>query len=476
LLIFIWPRIGFINPCPGICYGIFIKSKYRLYLIIIVVVKYFCSFGRMTPFSSRALGCCLLCFCFLFPAVQAQQQPEEAWSVKLLKDVIQNNAPQGTTGDHTPEGLILRTYQLHRLRVGEGGKGRAALQLLEKLLPAGSTLKLDAPSNSLHLLATPSAQAAAWEFISTVDAEEQASVPQVQSPEPSEVRELLQHLRKAPSYSPQLERSIEGVHEEMAALNENTLQRQYLLIFSATAIMLLLVASYWFFSRRRVASPAITAPSGTANQGSFSLLAPDHVSSALEPVQRQMHQEMLGALNAAAIRMESWSNEQKSHREELSLLSKNQEQRLEELRGKILDENRAVIEAGGRRFEASATRIEDGVARLGEQNDKIAALARELERTSRELDSSKDQIIRLQSEMSGRGAELDKARQALHVRETDLSRQQAKIAALSLILEKGAGLPELRFNEQVSGASSNTSAAESVGPDATGLKFQFLPP
>jgi len=409
----------------------------------------------------------LLGVLFLSVAFTSAAQGEApSWSSRMLDDVFHEPTNPQASVRGAPEGVILKSYQLQTIRVGAKGKSSAALRLLEKLLPAGSTLKLDSQSNSIHLLAIPSAHAAAWEFLSAIDSGEEPKPGS--SPElPAEIREALEKIKEGMP-NDKLSNDLSQLNKDLVAQGEESKssQKTMRLLLGGTLLgLVLLILLPLLRSKPKHNSTPSTAPVDIA-----SLLAPENIGPALEPMQKQLQQEMLGALNAAAIRMEAWYKEHQASRDDLLQLANTREAQLEDFRRQMLEENRALLTKSDSQFQVSASRIEEGVKRISEQNDRIGTLTGELERTVRELDASKDQIIKLQSEMEGRGAQLEQARQVLSRREGDIVRQQAKLAALSLILEKGTGLPELSFGEERQNAPETKEPAIQFLPSEEGVR------
>ncbi len=435
---------------------------------------------RLYAHFMRWLFLTLTVFLHLCSPLQPSLQAEEHWSSKLLNDVLQE-APKPLQGEK-PEGQLLRSYQFRHVRVGEPGRAKTALGLLSRLLPAGSSLKVDVPANCIHLLSTSSAHAAAWDFISAIDIPEPpAAGPREPSPPSEELRDALRRLSEPSPVSNKILQAFESLQRDVSgiALSSASQRRQLLLLLSVFILFMLLMVVVLL--RRKsgktdTAAPACPAPS------TASLLAPENLGAALEPMQRRMQQEMLSALNATAIRMESWYNEQKAQQEQLVQLAGSRDARLTELGERLIADNRQLIESASSRFDASASRIEEGVHNLSAQNDRVGAIAGELATAVRELDSTKDNLLSLQEQLAGKSSQLDGARLALTEREGEITRQQAKLAALTLILEEGAGLPELRFETR----SATTQPTRLSNPCTTmplaatvtlpTKRYQFLPP
>jgi hypothetical protein len=378
---------------------------------------------------------------------------ENSWSADLLREVLETKGRanhQAATGagrdGAQAEGLILKSYQLRQLRMAETARGKSALALLTKLLPAGSSLKLDAQSNTLHLLASKAAHAAAWDFISTLDVPAESPGVTSQDLSPT-LQELLRKLEQAQGGTARLAETVDRMQQELrqdreGRVDENR-RKQYWLWPGLGGLILLLGVLAWKTRRSgKTRMPSLENPETGLSLSAHELLGTQAAGSRQ---QRELQQEMLGAINAAAIRMEAWYKEQQAQRDQLTQVVLGQEltlrqaqQAFSEAKEQLLHENRALLEKAGSRFESSAGRMEENLQQLGRQHERVEALAGELQSTVQELDQTKDEILRLQTVLQQRGDELEKARERLNSRETELTHQQAKLAALTLILEEGS--------------------------------------
>lgn len=409
---------------------------------------------------------CLSSLLFVLLVAGARSAPQ-TWSATLLN----NNTPvqdSPLVAAQAP-GLLLRTYQLRHLKIGEGGKARTALAMVERLIPPGGNIRQETSSNNLHILTSESAHAAIWELLSILDT---ADVSMRGPSIPSEVTEALRRLSEKAVREEGTGTALQQLREELknAELQSQSDSRQ--LRTALLALCILFFATLLLLLFRRLKNRGKSIPAPAPENSAMSLLA-DARPSFIEPTPPALHKEMLNALSTAAQRLDAWHKEQLVQRENLEALCKNQETRFEQMRQGLLLESRELLQQNCTRFENSAGRIEEGVRQLSVQNDKIASLTTELQNTLRELDGTKDQIFQLQGELEGKGSALDEAQQRLNEREQELTRQQAKIAALSLILEEGAGLPELRFNT-VHAAPQTQPATGTPPPEKP--RFRFLPP
>lgn len=373
------------------------------------------------------------------------------WSEELLGEVLRARAAtateQGRESGLPSEGVVLRSYQPRHLRLGDEGRGRSALALLSKLLPPGSSVKVDGASNTLHLLASPSAQAAAWDFLCTLDlpSETKAVAKEDLSPTLQAVLARLEATQGANArITEELGRLREDIAGQRAETRQAVQQGQSTWLLPALAGGVLLLGGLWLLSKRKESLRQAREGRPTPSPGlsTRELLVPE--STGLTAQQKELQTEMMGVINAAAIRMEAWYNEQRQQKEQLTQVVALQENALRdaraaftEARSQLMTENRALLELAGSRLDKTAEKLEANVSSLGVQNDRVEALAGELHNTVRELDQTKDEILRLQGMLQNKDHELEETRTRLGRREGELTHQQAKLAALTLILEEG---------------------------------------
>lgn len=436
--------------------------------------------------------CCALLALFALsqafaPALAAADGGEGArrWSADLLDSVVGPSVPPPAVAPVSgspsePRGVILKTYQLRTVRVGASGRSQTLLQTMERLLPPGSSLRTDVPANSLHILTTPDAHAALWDFISAVDAPQESDATRAATAaRDNQLKGALERLAASTQRTDQLTAAVENLRRELSRPPipppsggaGSRLGWIGGLSLAALLVILLSLSLMRIRARRRISDLPPPAP----------IVPADQLALALAPAQQRLQQELMGVLNAAAIRMESWYTEQAAQRTAL-------ESSIAGAGARLLAENQALLERAEARFETSAARIEANVHQLAVQNDRVEALAGELEHTVRELDSTKDQLVRLQGDLDDKGRALDATRSALSQREQELTRQQAKLAALTLILEEGGPLaaPDstggvTRENPPSGSRSPLSPCTIPQTPDRTprttaAYSFRFLPP
>lgn len=393
-------------------------------------------------------------------ALALTQAAAQSWSEDLLKEVLQNQEqPLQEKESATPrlqkeqEGLILRSYQPRYLRFSENKRGQSALDLLRRLLPRGATLKLDKSSNTLHLLASTAAQAAANDFLSSLDNPTEEEKVQRAELSPT-LQAVLQKLETNEKTNQRLLDELAQVREDLKTQAGEQQKNGANLPYVGLSAAFVLLTGLLVWRTRKNQGKTDSELSLLAEQtkplastsGSHTLL---NSTPHLTVQQQELHQEMLGVINAAAIRMDAWYQEQKNQREQLTRVVQEQETALRlaqsnfsEARALFLSEQQAVLERVGERFEDTAARLDNKVVELGTQHDRVEAIANELHRTVNELDQTKDDMLRLRSSLEQKNSELDKAREKLSTREAELTKEQAKLAALTLILEESAWNPK----------------------------------
>ncbi len=403
---------------------------------------------------------------------------EANWSADLLQQILRSEPAAPAAGASSlragdvsagkepragsaPAEMVLQTYHLAHLRVGEAGKAQNTLTILGKLLPAGSSVNSDVAANSLHILTTPQAHQAAWDYLSAIDVPE--TVTPAPAAVPDEVRSALQKLLEAGDGSARLVAAVNEVRGDVASelAAAETRQRAYVTKLGAALAALVLggaVAWRWFGRRRPARGP--TPPTSVH-------LAPGDVAHALVPVHDKIRHDMLGLLNEVAIKLQAQHQEQQK-------LVREQHEQLESARLALVDERKQFITETGSLVVQAVERVDATTAKLFRQQDKVAELVEELQSTVRELDHAKDQL---------RG------------REIDLEKERAKIAALSLLLEEGGSYPAPDDQPTFNGDGcmphpppitscptfnripSLQEQVPSVTPvAATSLRYTFLPP
>ena len=349
---------------------------------------------------------------------RADEKPTGGWSADLLNQILKAETPKAEASAMpaaaiAPGEMTLRTYHVSALRVGEAGKAQNVLAILAKLLPAGSSINPDIPANSLHVLTTPAAHKAIWDYLSAVDVPEPAAAPAANSV-PDDVKAALKKLADTGDQSAKLLAAVgalkSDVSNEIAAIDARQRQQTLKLAIAGGAFGIVLLLTLRWMLRRRAPEP-----SPVPEEPTELMLAPEQLTTALAPVHDKMRTEVLGLLNEVAIKLQAQHNEQQK-------LVREQQQQLEDARLALAEERRQFITEAGTMVVQAVERVDATTAKLAKQQDKVAELVEELQHTVRELDQTKD---------------------SLRDKQVELEQERAKIAALSLLLEEGGAVPPM---------------------------------
>jgi hypothetical protein len=369
----------------------------------------------------------------LFSGARASEAPEAGWSAEVLNRILKAEMPSQTAVTPPTAEMILHTYHLSHLRVGEAGKAQNVLAILGKLLPPGSAINPDIPANSLHVLTTASAHKAIWDYLSAVDVTDSASAPAAM---PDEVKTAIKKLADAGDQSTKVLTAVGTIKSDVAREIADIDARQHdqMIRFAVAGIgcMTLLMGTLLWMLRRRL--PPTPAPAG---DNSALVLAPEQITNALTPVHDRMRSDMLGMLNEVAIKLQAQHNEQQK-------LVHEQRQQLESARLVLAEERRQFISETGTMVVQAVERVDATTAKLAKQQDKVAELVQELQNTVRELDDTKDN---------------------LRDKEIELEQERAKIAALSILLDEGGAVPP-----PTNGHSRLNGSVIAMSPTGVGLE------
>ncbi|PTX91344.1 hypothetical protein [Opitutus sp. ER46] len=350
------------------------------------------------------------------PLNAAEPPAESGWSAELLQQILQAE-PTSAESLRAPvpaREMSLRSYNFSHLRVGEAGRTRNVLAILQQLLPPGSSVKPDVAANSIHVLTTTTAQQAVWDYLSAVDIAE--GPPEPAAGVPADVLAALRKLAETGDQSAKVLTAVRSlgtdVAHHMAEIDQRQHRQTVKLVGGGAALVVFMIGLLLWMMRR---SPAVPE-AAREGAGSVALaLRSDQLASALTPVHDKMRTEMLGMLNEVAIKLQAQHNEQQK-------LVQEQQQRFEDARVALAEERKQFIDQAGTMVVEAVERVDATTAKLVKQQDKVSDLVEELQSTVRELDHTKDE---------------------LRTKEIELEQERAKIAALSLLLEEGSPLPPI---------------------------------
>ncbi len=384
----------------------------------------------------------------------ATQSANSNWSADMLTNLLKEPAkPQPPAAPD--EGIILRSYQLRHLHVGET-RVQNLIGVLQKLLPPGSSVRADNRdnTNTLHILTTPVAHAAAADYISAVDAEEPVVAP-AKSALGEEMRQALAKLEKLGDTTKVVaavnnaQSSFDRRFTDLAAAQKHLIN--FVLLGLVGAVVVVALGIILYFRRRPEAATPV--PSTT-----LATLQPEQVSTALAPLREEMQTRMLETLNQAAVGLEAWANKRQEEQEALMAIVQRQSNSLDaaqlalqKTRTQYMEEsNRLLVEQRqitGNLAESNS-RIEGTMREMQVQTNRTEAIAEELKRAVSDLDRARDEQAqtlaeiaalheRLQAEKTG----TEQLRADLLLKEKELMRQQATLVSLQILLEEDKPLP-----------------------------------
>ena len=439
-------------------------------------------------------------------------QVQANWSADMLANMLKE--PDKAPASLQDEGFRLTSYQLRSLRVGEA-RVQNLIGVLQKLLPAGSTVRPDNRDNKIHVLTTPTAHAASADFIAAVDDNSPATL--ADPPLTAEMRQAFAKLEKMGD-SAKVVTAVDNVRTsfdrrfaDIAATQKHITNY---IIFGGVGIFAIIAASVLIHKRR---SRADTEADALAQSTALSIMTPEKVSTALAPFREEMQERLMATLNEAAVRLEQWSNQRKSEQEQLMAVVQRQAASLEEAQGALTKTRQQYIEAAdtviaeqrqvATRLAASNERIENTVQAIQVQTNKTEAIAEELKITVRDLDRARDEqmktlveIEKLRDQLQSERNNTEDLRRDLARKEQELTKQQATLASLQILLEDDRPLPPGALEEQykiqaarisdeppLDGAPSprvdGSAAAQfpvtikttDFPPSSTPCRFKFLP-
>jgi hypothetical protein len=392
-------------------------------------------------------------------AMPATPPANPNWSADMLTNLLKEPArPQ--TPVALDEGIILRSYQLRHLHVGET-RVQNLIGVLQKLLPPGSSVRPDNRDNAnmLHVLTTPVAHAAAADYISAVDAEEPAVAP-AKSALSEEMRQALAKLEKLGDTTKVVaavnnaQSSFDRRFTDLAATQKRLIN--FVLLGLVGAVVVVGLGLILYLRRRAEAAPLAPATA-------LVTLQPEQVSTALAPLREEMQTRMLETLNQAAVGLEAWANKRKEEQEALIAIVQRQSNSLDaaqlalqKTRTQYMEEsNRLLVEQRqitGNLAESNS-RIEGTMREMQVQTNRTEAIAEELKRAVSDLDRARDEQAqtlaeiaalheRLQAEKTG----TEQLRADLLLKEKELMRQQATLVSLQILLEEDRPLPPGAFD------------------------------
>lgn len=467
---------------------------------------------RRGPSRRRGLWPTLLLMviaCVVIARTQAEQagggQPSPpGWSEDLLLRLL--DAPAETDGRTLPtaDGLLLQSYQLRSLRLGDPGRATNLVSILRRMLPSGSRVTEDRPANTLHVLSTRAAQDAAVELISAMDAEAATAPGRPEAATvPEEVRRALESLAAA---RPDSEQLMKAVAETSARTEQRVTELVRLGQEETTASLrrMLIAAAVTVFGLGLLGSTLVAMAARRAHERQLAVL--DKRAAAALTVQPSPGIEaVLAASRDQQERtqdlqklMESLSISYQADRQRHALLLESVAQKHGELAASLgqvekfrrdlgddtarlfLEVNRDAIDQIIRQAsealqnraaevgliaESASRKMEETASRLEVQNARAQVLAEELERTQQEVDALFEKLAHAQSQAQQAQSDANEQRRIAYEKTAQLAKKEAALAGLSLLMQEPVDNILDTLNEAIEPDDDALAAAEDPPDD-----------
>lgn len=440
------------------------------------------------------------------------ERSAEGWSQDLLSRLL--TAPVADTAGRgnaasASDGMVLRSYQLRGLHLGDPGRATNLVSILQRMLPPDSRVTEDRPGNTLHVLSTSVAQQAALELISAMDAEATPSRSTGDSQAiPDEVRKALETLAAARPDSEQLMRIVaESSHRTEERLSEVVRQsqeeskanfRRMFVIGGGSALALLIIGFAAVSAAMRRAQKKDLLQIVTKDAAALSVLPAQSMETMMlaSRDQQERTKELQKLMESFSIAYQADRQRNtmimeavaKKHGELASTLTQMEQLRrdLGDDAGKIfLEVNRHAIDQiisqasealqtraaeVGLIAESASKKMEETANRLEVQNARAAVLAEELERTQKEVDALFEKLRAAQEAAQKAQNEANEQRRIAYEKTAELTKKEAALAGLSLLMQE----PVSEILDTInSGDGENVAAIESAPSTAP---FQIVPP
>lgn len=408
------------------------------------------------------------------------EHPTEGWSQDLLARLLTTPVPDSASrGASTQggEGVVLRSYQLRSLHLGDPGRATNLVSILQRMLPPDSRVTEDRPGNTLHVLSTGAAQQAGFELIAAMDAEAMPARPASETAVlPDEVRKALESLATARPDSEQLmkvvadssrrtEERLSEVVRQSQEESKGSLRRMAIvgggsalaLLVVSLGIFLLIVRRSQKKDLRHIAEKSASSLALVPSQSMEVMM-----STSRDQQERTKDLQKLMESFSIAYQADRQRNSMimetvaKKHGELASTLTQ-----MEQLRrdmgddaGKIfLEVNRHAIDRivsqasealqsraaeVGLIAETASKKMEETANRLEVQNARASVLAEELERTQKEVDALFEKLKSAQEAAQKAQNEANEQRRIAYEKTAELTRKEAALAGLALLMQEPA--------------------------------------
>lgn len=425
------------------------------------------------------------------------------WSQDLLARLLATPTGENATPTNAADGMVLRSYQLRSLRLGDPGRATNLVSILQRMLPPDSRVTEDRAANTLHVLSTVTAQQAALELVSAMDADAGVSVSKAEAPViPEDVRKALESLAATRPDADQLmkivsdssRRTEERLTEVLRRSEEESRSNFRRVVWTGSVVvggLVILVGVALVSATKRTRKKAEVRPSEEL------AMLPRQSMDAIIAASRDQ-QERTQELQKL---MESFSIAYQADRQRNTMImeavakkhgelaaSLNQMEQLRRDMGEnagraFLELNREAIdqiitqasaalqsraEEVGLIAESASKKMEETANRLEVQNARATALADELERTQKEVDALFEKLRTAQEAAQQAQNEANEQRRIALEKTAELTKKEAALAGLSLLMQEP-------MNEILDTLNDAGPAASAAAPTVMPQQENVLP-
>jgi len=405
--------------------------------------------------------------------VQAQAAENEGWSQDLLSRLLTAPASPGPgSALATPgQGMVMHSYQLRNLKLGDPGRATHVVSIMKRLLPADSYVTEERSANTLHVFTTEAAHGSVVELLVSMDAESAGS-DETTAAMPENVRKAVESLASARPDSDSLLKAIQETQEAgekriASSLNEfkQTNRSETLHLFTMLGLGLLTafaigggVVLYYMMRSQKQVQQVVTSAQSAA-------LVPSQQYSSLMLANEDQKAQMdtLGkALETICIQFQG--TEQRMSKDVALVTKKHGEvqalmDRIEQLRNEVslssaqqfLEINREAVEAIITQASASlhtqmekvnalalqaTQKLDDTANRLEVQQDRLQQVTAELAVTQQSCDLLEDKLHQAIERARLAEQEANQHKEIAAAKSEALAKREAALAGLSMLMQE----------------------------------------
>jgi len=449
----------------------------------------------------------------------AQAAENEGWSQDLLSRLLTapTSPSTGSVLAAPGQGMVMHSYQLRNLKLGDPGRATHVVSIMKRLLPADSYVTEEKSANTLHVFTTETAHVSVVELLASMDAES-AGTDAASAAMPENVRKAVESLASARPDSDSLLKAIREAQEEgekriASSLNEfkQTNRSETLHLFTMLGLGLLtafvigggVIIYYMMRSQKQVQHVVTSAQSAAlvpAQQYSSLMLANEEQKAQMDTLGKALETICIQFQGTEQRMSKDVALVTKKHGEVQALMD-----RIEQLRNEVslssaqqfLEINREAVEAIISQASASlhtqmekvnalalqaTQKLDDTANRLEVQQDRLQQVTAELSVTQQSCDLLEDKLHKAIERAHLAEQEANRHKEIATQKAEALAKREAALAGLSMLMQEP--MDQILQNVNESLATSDPSQDYAAEPnsqtgtpeDATGGEEAALSP